>query len=342
MLKLYNFNTKTLVSKHDFNGTLNKEFEVVTGSRLVIALTITEIDVGASVALTLDNGFSVDISYENVLSISSGNTGFFRKVISDIHNLFKFNLVVSGGNASFAVGISIADNAMTTRIDNTEISVDLNHVVQSNGEYDSVRIGNGINEMDVDTDKNAHTEVHGNKPNGNDVVQILTEEGRTTNRGDYHDTVNTKPSSFGLIGHERNVAKTENHQTKRVSAIDSSVNLDVTALDTAIRDELGNPYTKDNPMPTSDIADSGGLTSELTILPGATAELKVGASPKIARKYVMFQSQNKGVTWGHSTLTTFIQAFKNQFFILPFGVNTSIFFKNNSTVSVKVSIGEES
>ena len=104
--------------------------------------------------------------------------------------------------------------------------------------------------MEVDTDGNAHIEVHGNDPTGTDVVLILTEEGRSTSRGDYNAVTNTKPSSNGLIAHERNASKTEVHQTKRVSAIDSTDDTDVTALDVAIRDESGNPFTETNPLPT--------------------------------------------------------------------------------------------
>ncbi len=112
-------------------------------------------------------------------------------------------------------------------------------------------------QMIVDTDSNAHVEMHGNKPDTTDVAIQLSEEGRPNSRGDYDGTTNTKPASNALIAHTRNAAKTEAHQAKRVSAIDSSVNNDVTALDVAIRDELGNPFSNTNPLPVA-IAESEG------------------------------------------------------------------------------------
>lgn len=107
-------------------------------------------------------------------------------------------------------------------------------------------------QLEVDTDNNAHVEVHGNKPTtGDDVALQLSEEGRPNSRGDYDVTDNSKPASAALIAHERNASKSETHQTKRVSAVDSSVDTSVTALDVAIRDESGNPYTQNNPLPVS-------------------------------------------------------------------------------------------
>lgn len=114
-------------------------------------------------------------------------------------------------------------------------------------------------QMVVDSDGNAHIEVHGNKPTtGSDVALQLSEEGRPNPRGDYEATDNTKPASSALIAHERNASKSETHQNKRISAIDSSVNSDVTALDVAIRDESGNPYTQNNPLPVS-LEESEGV-----------------------------------------------------------------------------------
>lgn len=113
-------------------------------------------------------------------------------------------------------------------------------------------------QMIVDTDGNAHAETHGDNPAGDDVVLQLSEEGRSNERGDYDVATNSKPASVGLVAHERNAAKTEAHQTMRVSAVNSSVDADVTAQDMALRDESGNPYTQDNPLPVS-MEESEGL-----------------------------------------------------------------------------------
>lgn len=112
-------------------------------------------------------------------------------------------------------------------------------------------------QMTVDADSNAHVENHGNNPAGVDVVQTLTEEGRTTNRGDYNVTTNSKPSSIAQILHARNASPTEVHQTIRHTGINSSVNTSVFAADVAIRDEDGNPFTAANPVPVT-VVDSEG------------------------------------------------------------------------------------
>lgn len=105
-------------------------------------------------------------------------------------------------------------------------------------------------QMEVDADKNAHVEIHGNRADdASDIPMQLSEEGRVNPRGDYEVDENSKPASVAIIGHSRNASKTEAHQTKRISAIDSSEDSDVTALDVAIRDESGNAFTSDNPLP---------------------------------------------------------------------------------------------
>jgi len=152
LLKLHNYNTKTLALKENYQGSFETEFEVVTGSRLVFALTVTSIDPGASVVMVIENGFTVDFPYEQVLDLTASVPGYTKKVLTDIHNFFKVTFTVVGGNATFAAGVSVADNAMTTRIDNAEIHVDLNAQVQSNGQYDSVRIGNQLYELAINPD----------------------------------------------------------------------------------------------------------------------------------------------------------------------------------------------
>jgi hypothetical protein len=116
----------------------------------------------------------------------------------------------------------------------------------------------GTQQLIVDTDGNAHIEMHGNTPAGTDVVQTLTEEGRTTSRGDYDATTNTKPSSNAVLIHSRQTTPTEVHQTFRPTGINSSVNTSVWAQDVAIRDEDGNPFTANNPFPVT-ISDSEGV-----------------------------------------------------------------------------------
>jgi hypothetical protein len=109
----------------------------------------------------------------------------------------------------------------------------------------------------VDDDKNLHVEIHGNSPTDTDKVIRTNEDGKVALDGEYALS-NTIPSSVGIIGHVRNAAKTLVHQLKRISGIDSTVDAGVTALDVAIRDESGNPFTESNPLPVI-ISESEGV-----------------------------------------------------------------------------------
>lgn len=126
-------------------------------------------------------------------------------------------------------------------------------------------------QMIVDSDSNAHVEMHGNDPAGVDRVEILTEEGRSTTRGDYNVTTNTKPSSNAQILHARNAAPTEIHQTLRPTGINSSVNATVFAADVAIRDEDGNPYSVSNPLPVTSVDSEGSEVNDASVASAVAA-----------------------------------------------------------------------
>ena len=143
------FNSHVLQTRENFAGQALSDFELITGSRLVWALSIKAIDVGASIVVSIKNGFTRDFPFETVLTLTGNTVGFVKKVLTDTHNLFDIEVTVVGGNATYALGVSISDNALTTRIENAEIAVDLNHITQSNGAYDSVRLGNGAYEANV-------------------------------------------------------------------------------------------------------------------------------------------------------------------------------------------------
>ena len=96
-----------------------------------------------------------------------------------------------------------------------------------------------------------------------------------------------------------------------------------------------------NEILTYDVATNGGLDAILSIAPGVVIELKVGALPKTDRKYVQIQALQKDISWGFSATTQTFQAFKSQFFILPFGPGTSVYLKNNNaTLTRTVAIAE--
>jgi len=115
----------------------------------------------------------------------------------------------------------------------------------------------GVDNQVQISEKLVHVRVFG-EDEGNVKRQVkLSESGNVALDGDYDVANNTNPSTVGLMAHDRNAAKDATHQNKRVSAVDSSVDSDVTALDVGIRDEQGNPFTVDNPLPI-EIAESAG------------------------------------------------------------------------------------
>lgn len=115
----------------------------------------------------------------------------------------------------------------------------------------------GVDKQVEVSEKLAHVRVFGEDAAGTKRQVKLSESGNVALDGDYDAATNTNPTSAGLIAHDRNAAKDETHQNKRVSAVDSTVDTDVTALDVGIRDEQGNPFTTDNPLPI-EIAESAG------------------------------------------------------------------------------------
>jgi hypothetical protein len=100
----------------------------------------------------------------------------------------------------------------------------------------------------VDTDGNAHVEMHGNNPAGGDETLALSELGRVNSDGVYDATNNTKPAHAGLIGHTRGATPVDADCGKRITAISSGT---VHALDVAIRDEEGNAFSNSNPLPVA-------------------------------------------------------------------------------------------
>lgn len=89
---------------------------------------------------------------------------------------------------------------------------------------------------------------------------------------------------------------------------------------------------------TSDILNNGGLDAELTV--GISAvELKVGASRKANRKYVIFQALDQNIKFGFTSLTQNIPCQKHRVFMLPVGENTEVWFIATEA-GKKVAIGE--
>jgi hypothetical protein len=116
---------------------------------------------------------------------------------------------------------------------------------------DSLGLGTtATNHVAVDNDKNAHFESHGNDPAGTDRALRMSEQGSTVIDGVYHAANNSDPSQSGLVGMFRNAAPSDADQTLRITGKANAAG-DVRALDVAIRDENGEPYTATNPMPVT-------------------------------------------------------------------------------------------
>lgn len=138
--------TVSLINKVNFSGLASEDFYLSSGSRMLVTLLVLSIDSGASIAATVENTFSLDDPYDVLETINTTTTGRFKRVFSDFHNQFKINVNVTGGNATFKVGVSVFDNALSTKIENAEISVDLTHT------EDSVRIGDGTRLLTLNDD----------------------------------------------------------------------------------------------------------------------------------------------------------------------------------------------
>lgn len=108
--------------------------------------------------------------------------------------------------------------------------------------------------MTVDTDGNAHAEMHGNDPAGTDRVVRTSEEGALTPDGVYNVTTNTKPGNSGLIASTRDAAPSDTTQTQRITSVTNSTKR---LLDVSIHDEAGAAFSASNPLPVT-ILDSEG------------------------------------------------------------------------------------
>lgn len=107
----------------------------------------------------------------------------------------------------------------------------------------------------VDTDGNAHIEVHGNKPTtGADVVLRLGELGQITPDGVYDAANNTKPGNVGQIIAVRNATPGDVQQTLRRTGIQVAT---VISADVALHDSAGNDITRSNPLFVVPVDDPG-------------------------------------------------------------------------------------
>lgn len=114
-------------------------------------------------------------------------------------------------------------------------------------------------QMIVDTDSNAHVEVHGNDPAGTDRVLKLSEDGSVDVDGVYDVSANSEPANIGLVAAQRAATPSDSDQIRRLTAVtpDGVVNTDVHALDVSLHDENGVPYSSANPLQVVVIESEG-------------------------------------------------------------------------------------
>lgn len=105
-------------------------------------------------------------------------------------------------------------------------------------------------QMEVDSDSNAHVEVHGNNPAGGDEVLRMSELGHAAIDGIYDGTNNTDPSNIAMIGHARDGSPADTQATERITSIEDSGGT-VRALDISLHDEDGEAYSATNPLPVT-------------------------------------------------------------------------------------------
>ena len=149
------YETNTIVKEFAaFSGISPGEFVIQTGSRLALTLQVLTLSVGATVQARIKNGFSDDVPFVQIMTMNAAAVGAVRDVITDFHNLFEVEVEVTGGTATFALAVSVHENALANRIDieNAEVNVDIDHVADAVGEYDSVRIGDGVDLLEIDPD----------------------------------------------------------------------------------------------------------------------------------------------------------------------------------------------
>ena len=120
----------------------------------------------------------------------------------------------------------------------------------------------GVDKQVQVSEKKAHIRNHSKDSDGNDQEQLLSQEGHSLTNGDYDVSLNKRPSSNGQILHDRkNTAEVpaEADQNKRPTAVayDNGVDETVVCADISLHDEIGEPYSKSNPLPVS-IEESEG------------------------------------------------------------------------------------
>lgn len=114
-------------------------------------------------------------------------------------------------------------------------------------------------QMAVDTDSNAHVEMHGNDPAGVDRVVRLSEIGALTPDGVYNVTDNTIPGNIGIIASVRDASPSDTTQTQRLTAVTNGTKR---LLDISLHDENGAIFSASNPLPVANVDSEGSEVND--------------------------------------------------------------------------------
>jgi|GEM_PF-5650563 len=93
-------------------------------------------------------------------------------------------------------------------------------------------------------------------------------------------------------------------------------------------------------LQTSDVLNNGGVDG-LVALTTSAVEIKVGASIKTNRKFIMIQGKSNNIVWGLSNTTQSFTIANGQFIMLPFAPGSSIWART-TTGNGSIAVGEVS
>lgn len=156
-------------------------------------------------------------------------------------------------------------------------------------------------QMEVDTDGNAHIEVHGNRADdAADQVLLLSELGYANTDGVYHADDNSDPANVGLVALSQNASPVDSQQTLRLTAIANGTG-STRSLDVAIRNSDGEPISESNPIavflaenPGIEVVDyltSASVASDASVNHDYT--VGGGVSLKVDRVFASASSRSK-------------------------------------------------
>lgn len=183
--------------------------------------------------------------------------------------------------------------------------------------------------MVVDTDGNAHVEVHGNDPAGTDRVFRTSETGALTPDGVYDVATNTKPGNTGLIASTRNATPSDATQIQRITSVTNSTKR---LLDVAIHDENGAAFSETNPMPVVISETEGTPINDYKAASGVAVNATDSHDYTVSASKTLYVTQVESSASGKARMTISIET------AIASGVFTTRFTQFNSTAVTNMSI----